>query len=416
MDAIRDSGRLPRLEGGSAISWLHSAVVAVAVTGCVDAPKVSSDAQYSTVGDYSSSGGCSTAVVIGLSQQIAEQANCEHPGDFVPFSATGGITFTSSAVLPYIGQAARDDLMLVAANDSLQINSGLRTLAQQYLLVQWHAAGLCGITATAAVGNSNHEGGRAVDLENWSDRVSAMAAHGWAHDVPGDDVHFDHTASPDNRGEDIHAFQTLWNLNNPSDQITADGAYGPQTEARLVQSPATGFPMGATCGGMMTNLDVNVVSVDGPDRVPPETKAHYAIVLKNTGTAMWPPSTQIATASGNPSQLYDMSWASQTVITTLGNTVAAGDQITVMFDVMTPPETVETPITETFALNDSGQTFGMIDLALTVVPGMSGGSSGDGMDGHDPGNPKQGGGCNAGGSGGWLALVLPALLVRRRRR
>ena len=35
---------------------------------------------------------------------------------------------------------------------------------------------------------------RAADLSNYSAVASAMASQGWAHDVPGDDVHFDHTA------------------------------------------------------------------------------------------------------------------------------------------------------------------------------------------------------------------------------
>ena len=73
-----------------------------------------------------------------------------------------------------------------------------------------------------------------------------MSSHGWKHDVPGDSVHFDHTSSADIRGEDVLAFQKLWNRNNPSDHIAEDGDYGPQTEARLKKSPATGFAIGAT--------------------------------------------------------------------------------------------------------------------------------------------------------------------------
>ena len=61
---------------------------------------------------------------------------------------------------------ARSDLDAVAAQESLQINSALRTIAQQYLLYDWYHEGRCGITAAAHVGNSNHEGGRAVDLAN----------------------------------------------------------------------------------------------------------------------------------------------------------------------------------------------------------------------------------------------------------
>ena len=51
------------------------------------------------------------------------------------------------------------------------------------------------------------------------------------------------------KGLDVKAFQRLWNRNHPEDVISVDGAYGPQTEARMKLSPAAGFPKGAICGG-----------------------------------------------------------------------------------------------------------------------------------------------------------------------
>jgi hypothetical protein len=211
-----------------AAATLHVQLGVLAV-GCVspdDEPAVSvhPEAAGATVQSYVNSTGCSTAVVIGLSKQIAQEAGCENPASFVSFQGAAGITLASSAVLPFLVKGARDDLEKVAAGNSLDVTSALRTLAQQYLLYEWFAQGKCGITAAATVGNSNHEGGRAVDLGNYSARISAMAAHGWAHDVAGDPVHFDHTASPDDRGQDIKAFQVLWNANNPNETIAADGA------------------------------------------------------------------------------------------------------------------------------------------------------------------------------------------------
>ncbi|HVZ23914.1 MAG TPA: M15 family metallopeptidase, partial [Vicinamibacterales bacterium] len=251
-----------------------------------------------TVGSYTNSTGCSTSVVIGLSKQIAQEAGCENPNSFVSFQGASGITLASSAVLPYLVKDARDDLKTVAASNSLTVTSALRTLAQQYLLYEWYLQGRCGITAAATVGNSNHEGGRAVDLSNYSTRISAMAAHGWAHDVSGDPVHFDHTASADDRSQDTHAFQVLWNLNHPGDQITVDGIYGPQTEARLVESPAAGFAQGATClngsgsgGSASSGSAADLVSVDGPEAAPPDTLEHYTLVVKNAGTTDWPAGT-----------------------------------------------------------------------------------------------------------------------------
>jgi uncharacterized protein (TIGR03382 family) len=349
--------------------------------------------------------------VIGLSKQIAQEADCLHPGAFVPFTSGNGITLTSSAVLPFLEKSARDDLLKVAANNSLQINSALRTVAQQYLLFEWFQQGRCGITAAATVGNSNHEGGRAVDVGNYSTRISAMSAHGWAHDVPGDDVHFDHTASPDGRGQDTLAFQRLWNRNHPGDQIAADGAYGPQTEARLKQSPATGFAMGAICQDGGSEM-ANVESIDGPDRVGSGQRAHYSITLKNTGTADWPSTTKLVVASGMASQLYDsQTWTSKTVIGTLGAVVKAGAETVVQLDVQAPTVTEDTPIDEPLELADGTTKFGTIDLALTVAMD-GGGTSGDGGDGND----GHGGGCSAGTPGaGALLLVALGLVVRRRR-
>src|SRR5262249_652561 len=107
----------------------------------------------------------------------------------------------------------------------------------------------CGITAAADPGNSNHESGRAVDLGNWGAREASMVAHGWAHDVPGDDVHFDHLSSADIRGSDGQAFQRLWDEDHPDALIDEDGRWGPMTEDALSRSPADGFALGPTCGG-----------------------------------------------------------------------------------------------------------------------------------------------------------------------
>ncbi len=382
--------------------------VGLLASGCANDPLVTSQTEAaSTVADYGGSTGCSTAVVIGLSRQIAEEAGCEATSSFVSFQGAPGITLASNAVLPYLVKGARDDLQKVAASNSLVVTSALRTLAQQYLLYTWYRQNRCGITAAATVGNSNHEGGRAVDLSNYSARISAMAARGWAHDVAGDAVHFDHTASPDNRGLDTKAFQVLWNRNHPEDPIAEDGDYGPATETRLKKSPATGFAIGPTCG--TRDLMASVVSIDGPDRVAPATVAHYTIIIENTGVADWPASTKLELAGTDPSPLHDASWTSDTVVTTLGAIVRADAQTTVDLDVLTPAVDAETPITQIFQLDDGGTSFGTINLAITVSPDAGSNSSTDGDDLND-------GGCNAGGGGFSWMIAAPALLLRRRAR
>ncbi|HJZ86288.1 MAG TPA: M15 family metallopeptidase, partial [Polyangia bacterium] len=221
-----------------------------------------------TVGDYETSG-CATSVVLGLSTQIANEMECMDPSALASFGEGGGITFTGSAVLPYLDPSAITDLQAAAADaGSLQILSGFRTVAQQYLLYRWFQNGRCGISAAATPGNSNHETGRAVDLSNWSSAVGAMTAHGWSHDVPGDDAHFDHLSSPDLRGRDVTAFQRLWNLNHRNDTIPEDGTWNTTTESRLVMSPAGGFGIGSTCGRIL--FDPAQLLVGRPD-APPES-------------------------------------------------------------------------------------------------------------------------------------------------
>ena len=204
---------------------------------------------------------CSTGTVLALSRQIAEEVDCMLPGQLVPFAERPGIAFVGAAVLPYIGEAARDELYAAAdagAGKTMNVTSGFRTVVQQYLLRRWFELGRCGITAAAQPGQSNHESGRALDLSNYGEWVTTLDAHGWAHTVPGDPVHFDHLASPDIRGADILAFQRLWNRNAPDDPITEDGVYGPMTAARIQRAPAEGFGIGAVCGRPRLHVHVQL--------------------------------------------------------------------------------------------------------------------------------------------------------------
>lgn len=391
---------------------LHSIVIAMgaAASGCgLDEEEYSQVESYATVASYTTST-CSTATVLGLSKQIADEIGCASPTGLVKFAAGGNLQITSNAVLPYLAANAKTDLMDVASTKLVQVNSAFRTVAQQYLLYRWYQLGRCGITAAATPGRSNHESGRAVDLANYSSVISAMSGQGWAHDVPGDDVHFDHLSSADIRGRDVLAFQKLWNRNHPTDKIAEDGDYGPATESRLKQSPSEGFAIGASCAP--GSLDLDVVAVNGPDRVSPQTRVHYAITVKNAGTAEWPATTKLQLKTATSSVLHDDSWTSATVITTLGSPIAAGKSGTIDFDVTTPAADTELPIMEELTLNNGSTKFGDIQLALTVVPNMSGDESSDGSEQEDGAS----GGCSAGGNGAGVLMLLALVgLVRRRR-
>ena len=169
--------------------------------GCSEPPAEGTSALASTVGDHETST-CSTAVVLELSRQIAGEVDCLAPGQLVPFAEGGGVVFAGGAVLPYVSAAARADLLAAVQSTggaTLQINSAYRTVAQQYLLHRWYQLGRCGITAAATPGASNHESGRAIDVGNYAAWTGVLPQFGWTQTVPGDDVHFDHLASPDLR-------------------------------------------------------------------------------------------------------------------------------------------------------------------------------------------------------------------------
>ncbi len=195
--------------------------------------------------------GCSTAAVSGLVAQIVDEVNCAIGGDLSTLKSAPNFV-KGSATVAVMETPARDALQTALAAQpgmTMTANSMLRTIVQQYLLYAWYQQGRCGIQLAAVPGNSNHETGLAVDVAEYDAWKPTLEAHGFRWFGSADVVHFDYVGagSKDLRGEDVKAFQRLWNKNNPGDTIAVDGSYGPATEARIKQSPAAGFAMGATC-------------------------------------------------------------------------------------------------------------------------------------------------------------------------
>ena len=397
----------------------HRSVLLLALAACApDDVTYGEHASAISVGTAVTSS-CSTATVRGLSLQIAQEVECMSPTSLVRLAPSTRIKFASSAVLPYMHSKARTDLVGAANAATLTLNSGYRTVAQQYLLYRWDQLGRCGIAVAATPGNSNHESGRAVDLSNWSTRVGVMGSHHWAHSVPGDPVHFDNTRSPDNRGQDVRAFQRLWNRNHPGDKIAVDGDYGPQTAARLKKSPATGFAKGAFCKQAASEL----VAVDGPDRIAPGERAQYVLSLSNATTTDWPAGTRIMAAE--PSELYDAeTWVSPTEIGTIGLPVPAGSLGDVGITIAAPAMSEATALSTLFALVDAnGAELGVFELAVTVTPDGDAGTSTDGDEdditiepADEDGVVVDNGGCNTGRSTGFAFALLALAGLRRRRR
>jgi len=208
-----------------------------------------------TVSQAAASKGCTTTLVGGLSTQIVEAFNCMHPGAVARVPEKSNLA-KGSAVFPYLQTPARDALVkALDANPgkTLHVSSMLRTVAQQYLLYNWYKNGRCGIPLAARPGKSNHESGLSLDTGDYGSWKSSLKAKGFTWFGSSDAVHFDFSGGGTIglKGEDVRAFQKLWNANNPNDQIDDDGAYGPDTEKRLRAAPAGGWPGGVSCAAIM---------------------------------------------------------------------------------------------------------------------------------------------------------------------
>ena len=196
------------------------------------------------------SASCSTTIVAGLSAQLIDELECLRPGTMGTLAGASNIR-RGAAASPSLQTPAAAALVRASRRRStpLSMNSGLRTLAQQYLLYRW-AGARCGVRVAAAPGRSNHNGGLAIDIEDNAGWRRSLEAEGFRWLGSGDPVHFDYVGAGaiDIRSLSVQAFQRLWNRNHPEDRIAVDGAYGPATESRLRQSPATGFASAASCG------------------------------------------------------------------------------------------------------------------------------------------------------------------------
>lgn len=402
------NARRMRIPRRSLLRQRVGAVAAIALAACAEPPTLGSGIGAATVGDYETST-CTTAVVLELSRQIAAEVGCLVPGELVPFAEGNGVRFVGAAVLPYASEDGRADLLAAVAaggGTTLDLTSAYRTVAQQYLLYRWYQLGRCGIPVAATPGTSNHESGRAIDVDNWEDWLTVLPAHGWAHDVPGDDVHFDHLASPDLRGTDVLAFQRLWNRNHPAAAIDEDGAYGPMTAMALAMAPAEGFAIGASC--VAAGLAVELVAIEMPEYVPSGEAFDVTITVRNAGAEAWPTGAALVTAEplGRASVLAGPGWIAADRPAAVTDAIAAGGYATFRFTAVAPVVEDPTELLETFTLAIGDEHAGAVALRVRVEFG-----------GGDVG----GCGCASGGAAdprslGLVALVGVGLGRRRRRR
>ncbi len=288
----------------------------------------------------SHSGGCTTAGVEGLSDQLVRSQICANPGAFLELTPYPNISVTSSRVHALGTSATVTALHHAADHHALSVNSAFRTLVEQYLL---YKEGGCGLAAVP--GNSNHESGRAVDLQNYSAALSAMTAAGCTHPYPSSDpVHFD-CPGTDMRAASVLTFQRLWNANHPEDRIAEDGAYGPQTGARLGRSPAGGFAMDLCAppppveqwGAGFLMQTFPLASAD-PIVMHPGEEMVGTIELSNSGNQTWNSSTRLGTTQprDRASVFAGADWDAPNRADSVDGTVAPGDSYPFTFTIRAP--------------------------------------------------------------------------------
>ena len=168
------------------------------------------------------------------------------------FAGAPSISYTPT-VFPVLQGPATDTFAGVAADfaGTIPVNSATRTLPQQLLLFAWYTNSprLCNANLAARPGNSNHNGGLAVDIGSSGTWATRMRGRQFIDNVSSEPWHFFYSGAGtmDIRSLSVLAFQKLYNRNFPENPIDEDGVYGPQTEAALRESPADGFSRAPSC-------------------------------------------------------------------------------------------------------------------------------------------------------------------------
>lgn len=191
----------------------------------------------------------STDILKGLNKQLIQELNSIARGKLVSIQdlADSGLVQLGAAVNPFVGgptAKARLKRAVEIRGQKLIVNSAYRTVAQQFLLWRIFNFGPpnnCGMTAVAKPGTSNHESGLALDIQSPFGWKLTLQSCGWKHLGPFDPPHFDFVGGTDLRKLSMKAFQSLWNKHHPHDQISVDGAFGPNTQKRLEKTPVDGF-------------------------------------------------------------------------------------------------------------------------------------------------------------------------------
>jgi murein L,D-transpeptidase YcbB/YkuD len=190
-----------------------------------------------------------TGKVSGLSRQIIAQMNTLQTGILINFENLSGIVSSHEPHLNLYLQAGAKEYLRAALREGISkqptlkmtVNSAYRTVAQQYVLYQIYRRDPKLIPLAAVPGNSNHEDGLAIDVNNYNAWKPYLLAHGWQWQGSRDPVHFFSSGRSDVGNLGVKAFQSLWNKYHPTEQMTVDGNFGEQTAAKMDRTPISGF-------------------------------------------------------------------------------------------------------------------------------------------------------------------------------
>jgi murein L,D-transpeptidase YcbB/YkuD len=222
-----------------------------------------------------------TGRVSGLSRQIIAQTNTLQTGILINFESLPGISSSGESALNLYLQAGAKESLRAALrqgiakqpNLKMTINSAYRTVAQQHILYQVYRRDPKLIPLAAKPGNSNHEDGLAIDVNNYNAWKPYLLANGWQWLGGNDPVHFFEDNGRDDIGRlGVKAFQTLWNRFNPNDLMTVDGNFGDQTAAKMDRSPIAGFGIGkifqvGDTGSIVSRIQQSLTTVGFPTPV-----------------------------------------------------------------------------------------------------------------------------------------------------
>lgn len=189
-----------------------------------------------TLGDLEGGEECTTIGTEGISAQLTRFHECEFAASLSRLGDVPGVELASERTHDLVTTETRSAVAAAAATVGLRISVAYRPLSEQYVIYKTPA---CAIFDEP--GSDSHQSGTAIDVQNWEEARDALIASGCTQPQPEAlPVHFE-CGGMDMRGNAVLSFQTLWNINRPDDLIAEDGDYGPQTEARLRMTPATGF-------------------------------------------------------------------------------------------------------------------------------------------------------------------------------